>query len=57
MSAKKIINKEFIKSEEQSKLIKKDLENSNFVIKNIKTQETKSKPPAPFITSTLQTKR
>ena len=54
MSAKKIINKEFIKSEEQSKLIKKDLENSNFVIKNIKTQETKSKPPAPFITSTLQ---
>jgi len=56
---KKIINKnnnnkEFIKSEEQSKSIKKDLENSNFVIKNIKNQETKSKPPAPFITSTLQ---
>ncbi|MCL0030756.1 type I DNA topoisomerase [Dehalococcoidia bacterium] len=54
MSAKKNINKEFIKSEEQSKSIKKDLENSNFVIKNIKNQEIKSKPPAPFITSTLQ---
>ena len=54
MSAKKNIHKEFIKSEEQSKSIKKDLENSNFVIKNIKNQETKSKPPAPFITSTLQ---
>ena len=52
--SKKNINKEFIKSEEQSKSIKKDLENSNFVIKNIRTQETKSKPPAPFITSTLQ---
>ena len=51
---KKNINKEFIKSEEQSKSIKKDLENSNFVIKNIKNQETKSNPPAPFITSTLQ---
>ena len=51
---KKNNNKEFIKSEEQSKSIKKDLENSNFVIKNIKNQDTKSKPPAPFITSTLQ---
>jgi len=51
---KKNTNKEFIKSEEQSTSIKKDLENSNFVINNIKNQETKSKPPAPLITSTLQ---
>ena len=54
ISDKKNISKEFIKSEEQSKSIKKDLENSDFVIKKIKRQESKSKPPPPFITSTLQ---
>ena len=46
--------KHLIKNEKESKSILKELSNSEFQVSKFETKETKRRPSAPFITSTLQ---
>ena len=46
--------KPLIKNEKESKSILKELSNSEFQVSKFETKETKRRPSAPFITSTLQ---
>lgn len=50
----KKLDKLEIKNEKEAQKIKKDLEISNFFVKEIEYKKIKKSPPAPFITSTLQ---
>ena len=49
-----VVGKLGIKNEKQAKDILKDLKGANYSVSNVKSRETKKKPPRPFTTSTLQ---
>ena len=50
----KAIPKLGIKSKEEAEKIVNELQDAEFIVKNIKSKEAKKNPPPPFITSTLQ---